>query len=53
MAKRLPPQPNEWINRDKTVGFTFEKHHYRAFEGDVVTSALLAADTVHLARSFK
>ncbi len=53
MARRLPAQPNEWINRDKTVGFSFEGHQYRGFEGDVVTSALLAADQVHLARSFK
>lgn len=53
MAKRLGPQPNEWINREKTLGFTFENHAYRAFDGDVVTSALIAADQMHLARSFK
>ena len=53
MAKRLPPQPNEWINREKTMGFAFEGQQFRAYEGDVVSSALLAADQVHLARSFK
>ena len=53
MAHRLDPQPGEWINREKTVSFTFEGQEYEAFEGDVITSALIASDTMCLARSFK
>ncbi|MGR8950589.1 MAG: FAD-dependent oxidoreductase, partial [Gammaproteobacteria bacterium] len=53
MAKRLPPQTGEWIDRDSTLGFSFENHAYRAYRGDVVSSALIAADQMHLARSFK
>ena len=53
MAKRLPPQLDEWIDRDVTLGFNFEDHAYRAYAGDVVSSALMAADQMHLGRSFK
>ena len=53
MAKRLPQQPDEWIDRDATIGFSFENHAYRGYAGDVVSSALMAADQMHLGRSFK
>ena len=53
MADRLPPQPNEWIDRSKSIDFSFEGKSYRAFAGDVITSALLAADQLLIGRSFK
>ena len=53
MANRLPPQPGEWIDRGTSISFTFEGRSYRAFKGDVLTSALLAADQVLIGRSFK
>ena len=53
MARRLKPQPGEWINREKTVSFSFEGQQFEAFEGDVITSALIANNQMCLARSFK
>ncbi len=53
MAKRLPPQPNEWIKRDRRLSFVFEGERYDGLEGDVLSSALLANDVVVQARSFK
>jgi sarcosine oxidase subunit alpha len=50
---RLPPQPGEWIDREKAVTFTFEGKTYTAFSGDTVTSALWAAGEKVLGRSFK
>jgi len=52
-ARRLPPQPNEWIARDRTLSIIFEGERYNCVEGDVVSSALLANDRVVMARSFK
>lgn len=52
-AKRLLPQANEWIDRTRRISFVYEGERLDAFEGDVVTSALLANDKSTLARSFK
>lgn len=53
MARRLPPQPNEWIDREQPISFVFEGGRFDGLEGDVVSSALLANDRVMMARSFK
>ena len=53
MAHRIEQQPYEWLDRTKTIGFEYEGEPYRAYSGDVISSALLAADVVRLARSFK
>ncbi len=53
MARRLPPQPGEWIDREHTMPFTFEGCKYTAFAGDTITSALLANGVRVLGRSFK
>ncbi|OOG26415.1 aminomethyltransferase [Thioalkalivibrio denitrificans] len=53
MARRLPPQPGEWIDREHTVRFTFEGREYPAFAGDTISSALLANGVRVLGRSFK
>ena len=53
MARRLAPRPSEWIARDKPVSFTFEGATYRAYQGDTVSSALLANGRRVLGRSFK
>lgn len=53
MSRRLPPVEGEWIDRERSLAFTFEGEPVRAFEGDVITSALLAAGHVTLGRSFK
>ena len=51
--KRLPPQPGEWIDRSKTLRFTFEGKAYEGYAGDTISSALLAAGVRMLGRSFK
>jgi len=51
--KRLPPQPGEWIDRSKTLRFTFEGKGYEGYAGDTITSALLASGVSVLGRSFK
>ena len=53
MAKRLPPQPNEWIERGRPLSFIFEGERYDGLSGDVLSSALLANDVAVQARSFK
>ena len=53
MSMRLPKQVSEWINRDKEIQFTFEGKEYKGYEGDTITSALLAAGVKVLGRSFK
>jgi sarcosine oxidase subunit alpha len=50
---RLPKQSGEWISRDKEISFTFEGKDYKGFEGDSITSALLASGVKVLGRSFK
>ncbi|HXH01709.1 MAG TPA: 2Fe-2S iron-sulfur cluster-binding protein [Candidatus Competibacteraceae bacterium] len=51
--KRLPPQPREWIDRNRPLRFSFEGREYTGFAGDTVTSALLANGQMLLGRSFK
>lgn len=51
--KRLPPVPGEWIDRTRTLRFTFDGRAFEGFAGDTVTSALLAAGQTLLGRSFK
>ena len=53
MARRLPPQRHEWIDRDQPISFVFEGNRLDGFKGDVLSSALLANDVVVMARSFK
>ena len=53
MTDRLPPQPGEWIDRSRTLRFTFEGRAYTGFAGDTITSALLANGVRLLGRSFK
>lgn len=50
---RLPPQPDEWIDRSRSVQFRFEGRTYRGFEGDTISSALAANGVRLLGRSFK
>ena len=53
MSMRLPSQFGAWINRDKKIHFKFEGKEYTGYEGDTITSALLAAEVKVLGRSFK
>lgn len=53
MSMRLPKQVGEWISRDKQIRFTFEGKEYTGYEGDTITSALLASGVKVLGRSFK
>lgn len=50
---RLPHTSVEWIDRSKEISFTFEGRTYSGHPGDSITSALWAADTRMLGRSFK
>src|SRR6185436_14316847 len=53
MTERLPPQPNEWIDRSRPLEFKFEGREYSGFAGDTITSALAASGVRLLGRSFK
>ncbi len=53
MSKRLPTKIGEWINRTKTIQFTFEGKSYTGYQGDTITSALWASGEQVLGRSFK
>ncbi|MFN0017429.1 MAG: 2Fe-2S iron-sulfur cluster-binding protein [Pirellulaceae bacterium] len=53
MTERLPPQPNEWIDRSKPLKFKFEGREYTGFAGDTISSALAANGVRLLGRSFK
>ena len=53
MSFRLPKQAGEWLDRSKTIHFSFEGEQFTAFEGDTITSALWAAEQKVLGRSFK
>ncbi len=50
---RLPPQPREWIDRNRPLRFCFEGRVYTAFAGDTFSSALAAHGVRLLGRSFK
>lgn len=53
MAKRLPARQGEWIDRSRSLRFTFEGREYSSFAGDTISSALLANGVRVLGRSFK
>ena len=50
---RLAPIAGEWIDRRRPVAFKFEGRRYSGFEGDTISSALLANGVKVLGRSFK
>jgi sarcosine oxidase subunit alpha len=50
---RLPPQPNERIDRSLEIEFSFEGNRVRGFPGDTIASALYAAGERVFSRSFK
>ncbi len=50
---RLPPQPSEWIDRSRRVGFFFEGEPVSGYAGDTIGSALFAAGRRTFSRSFK
>lgn len=52
-SHRLPPQPGEWIDRTRSLNFSFEGEALTGWAGDTVSSALLAQDRSVLGRSFK
>ena len=42
MTDRLPPRPGEWIDRSRTLDFTFEGRSCTGFAGDTITRAAMA-----------
>ncbi len=50
---RLPNQPGERIDRQRTLSFTFDGKRVQAYEGDTIGSALYAAGQRTFSRSFK
>jgi sarcosine oxidase subunit alpha len=50
---RLPRRAGEWINRARTLNFTFEGRSYSGFGGDSLSSALWCNGVRMLGRSFK
>jgi sarcosine oxidase subunit alpha len=52
-VNRLPPVSGEWIDRERTLSFSFEGKRYTGFVGDVISSALAANDVRVVGRSFK
>jgi len=52
-VSRLSPQPNERIDRSRTIGFTFRGRHLAGFAGDTIGSALYANGQRVFSRSFK
>jgi sarcosine oxidase subunit alpha len=53
VSRRLPPRPEEWIDRKVKIDFWFEGEKFSAYKGDVISSALIANGQKVLARSFK
>ena len=53
MSYRVAPQPNELINRNRPITFTYADRQYTAFEGDTIASALAANGVRVVAKSFK
>ncbi len=53
MSRRLPSQPGEVIDRERSIEFTFDGRPHRGYAGDTIASALLAAGVTVLSRSFK
>ena len=53
MSRRLPAQPEEWIDRSRPITFRFEGEACQGFAGDVISSALCANGVRMVGRSFK
>ncbi len=53
MKSRLDPQPLEWIDRTAPVNFQFEGKACKGYQGDSISSALLASGQSLVGRSFK
>src|SRR5262249_5271990 len=53
MINRLPPQPGEWIERNREVRFSVEDREVVGFSGDTISTALWANGIRVLGRSFK
>jgi sarcosine oxidase subunit alpha len=50
---RVPPQPDEIIDRSQTIQFKFNGKQYSAYAGDSIASALAANGVRVIGRSFK
>jgi len=50
---RLPPQPEERLNRERPLTFLFDGKPVQGFEGDTIASALFASGRRVFSRSFK
>ena len=50
---RLPPQPDELLDRSRTVAFSFRGKPVQGYAGDTIASALFAAGQRVFSRSFK
>ena len=53
MSDRLPPGPNQRIDRGRPVTFEFDGKGVEAYEGDTIGSALHASGRRTISRSFK
>ncbi len=53
MSDRLPPGPNQRIDRGRPVAFEFDGKRVEAYEGDTIGSALHASGRRMISRSFK
>jgi sarcosine oxidase, subunit alpha len=52
-GRRLEAPAGAWIDRSRTVGFTFNERPLTGFRGDTLASALLASGVRLVGRSFK
>jgi len=52
-VNRLAARPGEWIDRSQRIAFSFEGHAHHGYQGDTLTSALIASGVRTLGRSFK
>src|SRR5258708_33873348 len=52
-AQRLKAPAGAWIDRSRSVTFTFNGARLTGFHGDTLAAALLAKDVRLVARSFK
>jgi sarcosine oxidase, subunit alpha len=53
VPRRVGPQPGEVIDRSRSVRFTWNDEPVTGFAGDTIASALMAAGTRVMSRSFK
>jgi sarcosine oxidase subunit alpha len=52
-TNRLPAPDGNWLDRERTIPFSFEGKDYQGFAGDTIASALAANGSWLLSRSFK